>query len=151
MLIQIAVGAGLVALTSLVQAAFMLSGFRALQALRTHERSFSHHHATFIIVLFVLFMFCAMILETAIWAAVYQWLGAVQTAEGALYVSIGSFTTIGFADVHISERWRLLVAIEGVNGMMIFGWATALVIAAIQHFDVWPSTNDAKSQPNSLN
>jgi hypothetical protein len=22
--------------------------------------------------------------------------------------------------------------------MIIFGWATALVIAAIQHFDVWP-------------
>ena len=138
MLTQIAVGALLVCVTALVQAAFMLIGFRALQALRTRERSFSQHHATLIIMLFVLFMFFAMIVEVAIWAATYRWLEAVPEIEDALYVSLGSFTTIGFADVQIAEQWRVLVAIEGVNGMIIFGWATGLVIAAIQHFDVWP-------------
>jgi hypothetical protein len=145
MLTQIVVGAFLVFLTSLIQAAFMLSGFRALQALRTHERSFSHHHATLVIVLFVLYMFLAMIVEAAIWAATYRWLGAVRDTEAALYVSLGSFTTIGFTDLHIAEQWRLLVAIEGVNGMIIFGWATALIVAAIQHFDVWPHARTVRA------
>jgi hypothetical protein len=137
---QIIIGAALVGITSVVQAAFMLSGFRALQALRTHERRFSHHHATLIIVLFVLFMFLAMIVEVVIWAAVYRWIGAIGSFSDALYISTGSFTTIGIGhgEVAIAPRWRLLVAFEGVNGMIIFGWATALVIAAIQHFDVWP-------------
>ena len=145
---QMVIGAALVGITSIVQAAFMLSGFRALQALRTHERRFSHHHATLIIVIFVLYMFAAMIAEVLIWAAVFRWVGAIGTFTDALYVSTGSFTTIGYtSEVTIEPRWRLLVAFEGVNGMIIFGWATALVIAAIQHFDVWPELRrDAVAQ-----
>jgi hypothetical protein len=138
MLNEIIVGAALVAITAIVQAVFMLSGFRALQALRTHERRFSHHHATLIIVLFVLFMFLAMVVEMSIWAAVYYGVGAIEGFEDALYISVGSFTTIGYGDVAVAPEWRLLVAFEGANGMIIFGWATALVIAAVQHFDVWP-------------
>ena len=138
MLTQIVLGAALVGLTAIVQAIFMLGGFRALQALRTHERRFSHRHATLIIVLFVLFMFIAMVCEVLVWAIAYEWVGAVQRFDDALYVSVGSFTTIGFADVPIAREWRLLVALEGMDGMIMFGWATALVIAAIQHFAVWP-------------
>jgi hypothetical protein len=148
MLTQLLIGAALVGVTSIVQAAFMLVGFRALQALRTRERTFSHQHATLIIVLFVLHMFVAMIVDVAIWAAMYRWLDTVSTTEAALYVSLGSFTTIGYADVQVAEHWRLLVAVEGVNGMIIFGWATALVIAAIQHFDVWPGAHRAKWDRN---
>lgn len=141
---QIIIGAALVGITSVVQAAFMLSGFRALQALRTHERRFSHHHATLIIVAFVLYMFLAMIVEVVIWAAVYGWIGAIGSFSDALYISTGSFTTIGHSEMVIPPDWRLLVVFEGINGMIIFGWATALVIAAIQHFDVWP-----KSRPHA--
>jgi hypothetical protein len=138
MLTQIAVCAVLVALTAIIQAVFMLSGFRGLQSLRTHERHFSHHHATLIITLFVLYMFLAMVVEMFIWAGVYYGVGAIADFEDALYISIGSFTTIGHADVPIAPEWRLLIAFEGANGMIIFGWATALVIGAIRHFDVWP-------------
>ncbi|HEY0337989.1 MAG TPA: ion channel [Burkholderiales bacterium] len=150
---QLIIGAALVGITSVVQAAFMLSGFRALQALRAHERRFSHQHATLIIVIFVLYMFVAMIVEVVIWAAVLRWVGATRTFSDALYISTGSFTTIGHTgEVAIALRWRLLVAFEGVNGMIIFGWATALVVAAIQHFDVWPQLRrDAAPQRGGRN
>src|SRR6185436_2129624 len=55
MLHQMLIGASVV-----IQAAFMLAGLRALERLRTNEREFEHHHATLIIVLFVLFMFFAV-------------------------------------------------------------------------------------------
>ncbi|HEV7393098.1 MAG TPA: hypothetical protein VGO08_15755 [Burkholderiales bacterium] len=63
MLDQIVIGCVLVAMTSIVQAAFMLSGFGALQALKTHERRFARHHAAMIITVFVLYMFLAMIVQ----------------------------------------------------------------------------------------
>ncbi|MEA3153509.1 MAG: hypothetical protein QOK44_1098 [Betaproteobacteria bacterium] len=138
MLDQIAVGCVLVATTSIIQAAFMLSGFGALQALRTHERRFARHHATMIITLFVLYMFLAMIVQVWVWAAVYVWIGAIGAFNDALYISTATFTTVGFGDVAVAPEWRLLLGFEGANGMIIFGWATALIIAAIQHFDVWP-------------
>jgi hypothetical protein len=137
MLHQIAIGAGLVGATVIVQAMFMLGGLRVLERLRTNEREFGHHHATLIIVLFVLFMFLAVIVDVWIWAAVYVFVGAIGSFEDALYFSTTSFTTIGYGDIVLAHDWRLLGSFEGANGMIIFGWTTALVIAAIQRFYSW--------------
>ena len=143
MLTQLAVGISLVGLTALIQALVMLSGFRALDALRAHERRYARHHTTLFVVLFVLYMFGAMLAEMGLWAATYYYVEAVPNLETALFVSIGSFTTIGYHDAQVGEQWRLLVVLEGVCGMLVFGWAAALVIAAIQHLHVWPRPHPA--------
>ncbi|MGZ5160913.1 MAG: ion channel, partial [Burkholderiales bacterium] len=137
MLDQFVVGCVLVAATSIVQDDFMLSGFGALQALRTHERRFARHNAAMIITVFVLYMFLAMIVQVGMWAAVYVWVGAIDVFIDALYISTATFTKIGFGDVTVAPEWRLLVGFEGANRIIICGWATALIMAAIQHFDVW--------------
>ena len=137
MLNQIVMGAGLVGASVVIQAVFMLGGLRALERLRTNKREFGHHHATLIIVLFVLFMFLAVIIDVWMWAAVYVAVGAITSFEEALYFSTVSFTTIGYGDIVLSREWRLLSSFEGANGMIIFGWTTALVIAAIQRFYSW--------------
>ena len=138
MLNQLTLGVTLMAITAFVQAVFMLSGFGALRALKARNRVFKLHHASLLIVVFVLYMFVAMMSEIIIWAAVYEWIGAIGDFSDALYVSASSFTTIGYGDVGIAREWRLLIALEGANGMIVFGWATALIIAAIQHFELWP-------------
>lgn len=137
MLNQIVMGAGLLGASVIVQAVFMLVGLRALERLRTHEREFEHHHATLIIVLFVLYMFLAVIIDVWLWAAVYVITGAIPSIEEALYFSTASFTTVGYGDIVLSHEWRLLGSFEGADGMIIFGWTTALVIAAIQRFYSW--------------
>lgn len=134
---QIVLGAGLVGLTVVVQAGFMLVGLRGMEKLRTHERTFTHQHATLIIVLFVLFMFLAVIVDVWLWAAVYMIIDAIPALEDALYFSTVSFTTIGYGDIVLGKEWRLLASFEGANGMIIFGWTTALVIAVIQRFYNW--------------
>lgn len=137
MLNQIVIGAGLVGASVIIQAVFMLGGLRALERLRTHEREFENHHATLIIVLFVLFMFLAVVIDVWMWAVVYLVAGAISSFEEALYFSTASFTTVGYGDIVLSHEWRLLGSFEGANGMIIFGWTTALVIAAIQRFYSW--------------
>jgi hypothetical protein len=137
MLHQMLLGTGLIGATVVVQAAFMLAGLRVLEHLRTHERAFRHHHATLIIVGFVLFMFIAVVLDVWMWAGVYLSIGAISSLEEALYFSTTTFTTIGYGDIVLSPAWRLLASFEGANGMIIFGWTTALVIAAIQRFYAW--------------
>jgi hypothetical protein len=134
---QILMGAGLVGLTVVIQAVFMLTGLRVLETLRTAERRFAHHHATLIIVLFVLWMFIAVIIDVWVWAAVYVVIGAIEPLEEALYFSTATFTTVGYGDVVLSPQWRLLASFEGANGMILFGWSTALVIAVIQRFYAW--------------
>ena len=137
MLQQLLLGGALVGITAILQAAFMVVGLRALEALRITERNFAHHHATLIIVLFVLFMFLAIVVDVWTWAAFYVLVGAIESFETALYFSTATFTTIGYGDVVLTTEWRLLGSFEGANGMIIFGWTTALVIAVIQRFYPW--------------
>ena len=71
-------------------------------------------------------------LHTAeIWsyAFVYLQLGALSEFEPALYFSTTSFTTLGYGDIVLGAQWRILSAIEGANGLILFGWSTAFLIS----------------------
>jgi len=63
------------------------------------------------------------------YALVYLTLGAIREFEPALYFSTVSFTTIGYGDIVLGPDWRILSAIEGANGLILFGWSTAFLIS----------------------
>ena len=80
----------------------------------------------------VLLMFFLSFVEIAVWAGVYLLVGAIEKMEAALYFSTVTFTTLGYGDVLLDERWRLMAAFEAANGIIIFGLTTAVVVAAVQ-------------------
>jgi voltage-gated potassium channel Kch len=55
--------------------------------------------------------------------------GALPDLETSLYFSTTSFTTLGYGDVVLDRQWRLLGAIEGANGLLLFGWSTAFLFS----------------------
>jgi hypothetical protein len=63
------------------------------------------------------------------YAGAFLAVGALDDFETALYFSTASFTTIGYGDVVLAHRWRLMGAIEGANGLLMFGWSTAFLIS----------------------
>jgi hypothetical protein len=66
------------------------------------------------------------------WALLYLLLDAIRPLEKAVYFSVEAFTTVGYGDVVLDESWRLLSSLESANGLLMFGWSTALVFAAVQ-------------------
>ena len=80
----------------------------------------------------VIVLLGASLLEAWFWSLAYLSLGAIDSAEKALYFSIVTFTTLGYGDVVLDEAWRLLGALQAAVGIIVFGWSTALVFAAIQ-------------------
>lgn len=74
--------------------------------------------------------------EAALWAVAYRWLGAIPDGATAMLYSLSAITTYGHSDVYLTERWRLLGAIEALNGIILIGLTTALLYGLIQH--VWP-------------
>jgi len=71
------------------------------------------------------------LLETVVWAVVYQWWGLFPDYETALYFSLGSYTTIGYGDVVLPQRWRLLGAVEGISGVLLCGLSTAFIFVVM--------------------
>ena len=67
--------------------------------------------------------------EVWLYALAYIGVGAMKDFEAALYFSTTSFTTIGYGDVVLDHKWRLVGAIEGANGLLLFGWSTAFLIS----------------------
>ena len=78
----------------------------------------------------VFVMSLAGFLESALWAVFYLMVDALPTLEDAIYFSLVTFTTLGYGDITLDERWRVLAAFEAANGIIMFGWTTAIIATA---------------------
>jgi hypothetical protein len=72
------------------------------------------------------------IVQVAIWGLLYRLLGAFEDFETAMYFSGVTFTSLGYGEVLLEGRMRLLGPLQAANGLMMFGISTALFISAIQ-------------------
>jgi hypothetical protein len=46
-----------------------------------------------------------------------------------------NYTTLGYGDVTPVERWRLLGPITAMNGVLLFGWSTAVIFEVLRRID----------------
>ena len=118
--------------TTVIQSAFMLGGVAALRAHLDRADGLSHLQATLVLAVFVIWLFFATILQVTVWAVLYRLLGALPNFEDALYFSTVTYATLGYGDITLVEKWRLLSSFEAANGLIMFGWSTALVFVAVQ-------------------
>lgn len=88
------------------------------------------YYALLIIFLFIGIMLLHII-ETSLWATYYYTRGHFSNFETSLYFSLTSYTTIGYGDVLLPQRWRLLGALEGVTGVLLCGISTAFIFAVM--------------------
>jgi hypothetical protein len=75
-------------------------------------------------------------IEAALWAAAYWWLGALNSPADAILYSIDSISTRGASGLVLEHDWRLMGALEAVDGMLLFGISTAYVFTVMQAY--WP-------------
>lgn len=86
---------------------------------------------TLLLSLIMILMLLGNFVQMAIWAKVFMWLGEFDQFSTALYHSGVNFATLGYGDIVMSERWRLLGPLEGANGILMFGVSTSVMTAAI--------------------
>ncbi len=87
------------------------------------------------------------IVQIAFWALLYIRFGAFEDFETAVYFSGVTFTSLGYGDVVLSGRMRLLAPLQAANGLMMFGITTAVFIAAVQHaIAKWPAAHRARAK-----
>lgn len=78
-----------------------------------------------------LVMAAAHLLQITAWAAAYLMVGEFSAFDTAFYYSAQSYTALGYGDIIVSERWRLLGPLESINGLLLFGLSTAVMFAVM--------------------
>ncbi len=87
---------------------------------------------TRVLIVTILGIFFVHTVEIWTWAVLYFWLGEFETMERSLYFSTVTFTTLGYGDITLQERWQLLSSFEAANGIILFGVSTAFVFGVIR-------------------
>lgn len=82
--------------------------------------------------LVMLLMMLGYCVQIALWAGLFMLLGEFDEFATSIYYSGVTFATLGYGDIVLSERWRLLGALEAGNGVLMLGISTGVMTAAVK-------------------
>ncbi len=69
--------------------------------------------------------------QIALWAGAFVLCGDFAGFEDAFYHPVVNFTTLGYGDIVMSRRWRLLGPLEAVNGNLMLGLSAAMLFTVL--------------------
>jgi hypothetical protein len=70
--------------------------------------------------------------EVLVWSLAYAIVGAAPAGADPVYFAFVNYTTLGYGDVTPVQRWRLLGPITAMNGVLLFGWSTAVIFEVLR-------------------
>ena len=77
-------------------------------------------------------LMAAHIAEVVVWSLAYMMVGAAPPGTDFIYFAFVNYTTLGYGDVTPIERWHLLGPMTAMNGVLLFGWSTAVIFAVLR-------------------
>lgn len=84
---------------------------------------------TYVISVLMTMLFIGHLVQAAIWAVLFMALGEFNSFSTAFYHSLVNFASLGYGDIVMSEKWRLLGAIEASNGVLMFGLSAGTMLS----------------------
>ncbi len=135
MLVQIALGSAMIAITTVMMAVVVATAMIALEWLNRSNLS------GFLLVVQSLvcstfFMIAGLSAAIWMWAIVFFYIGAFEGFYESLYFCMVAFTTLGFGDVTLPNQWKLQSGFIATNGLIIFGISTAFLIDVLREHQV---------------
>jgi hypothetical protein len=89
--------------------------------------------------------------EVMVWALAYHLVDAAPPAAKLVYFAFVNYTTLGYGDVLPVESWQLLGPMTAMNGVLLFGWSTAVMFEILRrvltrNFDISHSVGTESGQ-----
>ena len=98
------------------------------------EREMSHRSFQLVAIMTatVSVLMVAHIAEVAVWTFAYAIVGVAPPGTDLIYFAFVNYTTLGYGDVTPIVRWHLLGPMTAMNGVLLFGWSTAVIFAVLR-------------------
>jgi hypothetical protein len=126
------VGVGVTLCTLVVQGVASALGVEAVGALVARRmvgaRLWRNGLATLML---ALILWVGHLMQMAVWAVIFVAAGEFREFAVAFYHSAVNYTTLGYGDVIMSPRWRLLGPQEAASGTLAFGWSIAVIVTVV--------------------
>lgn len=136
MLGHIATDIALICVTTLIHAAFMVTSKHVFDRhVRLYGLPRRETTKALAVSLLTAWMCLGLVCEVLLWALYYRWqpeIAALPDLETAFYFSMVTFTSVGYGDVVISGPSRVLASLQAANGVIVFGWTTAIIFYFVQ-------------------
>ena len=81
----------------------------------------------------MLAMMSANLLQIALWGWLFVSLGEFEDLYAAIYHSAVNFTSLGYGDVVMNQKWKLLGPLEAANGVLMMAMTAATLTAILQN------------------
>jgi len=103
-------------------------------ARKASARSKSHasQHLVLIMIPVVLVLMVTHAAEIIVWALAYALVDAAPEGADRVYFAFVNYTTLGYGDVVPVRRWNLLGPMTAMNGVLLFGWSTAVIFEVLR-------------------
>jgi len=132
MLRQFLVGGGVSVFNIAIHALVMTTVVRVAQAASAKDKSHSSLLLIAVMIPTVLVLMVTHALEVIVWSLAYSIVDAAAAGADVVYFAFVNYTTLGYGDVIPVERWRLLGPITAMNGVLLFGWSTAVIFEVLR-------------------
>ena len=74
----------------------------------------------------------AHLAEVLVWSLTYATVDVAPEGADLVYFAFVNYTTLGYGDVTPVKRWSLLGPMTAMNGVLLFGWSTAVIFEVLR-------------------
>jgi hypothetical protein len=132
MLRQLIVGSGVSICNIVIHALVMTAVVRVARTVGAKKMAHPAILLICVMVATVSVLMAAHMLEVVVWALAYAIVDAAPAGADLVYFALVNYTTLGYGDITPMARWRLLGPMTAMNGVLLFGWSTAVIFQVLR-------------------
>src|ERR1043166_7177987 len=125
------VGIGVTVSALVIQGMAAVLGVEAINALMARRAVGTVWRNGLATLMLIMILLTGHLAQMAVWALAFMAAGEIGTFAVAFYHSAVNYTSLGYGDIVMSPRWRLLGPQETANGTLAFGWSTAAIVTVV--------------------
>ncbi|VIO77605.1 hypothetical protein CI41S_58610 [Bradyrhizobium ivorense] len=132
MLFQLIVGSAVSAINIVLHSLFTVAVIGLLRNVTLSATGRSGLQLSGVMVATALILMLAHTLEIVVWSLAYFVCSAAPAGSDLLYFAFVNYTTLGYGDVVPVKKWQLIGPMAAMNGILMFGWSTAVLFEVLQ-------------------
>jgi hypothetical protein len=132
MLDQWLVGSAISACSIAIHALMMTLVIQSARVVTTKRMVWPSLRLPLVMIATVLVLMVAHTAEVLAWALGYWMTDAVPAGTSLVYFAFVNYTTLGYGDIVPKPDWQLLGPMAAMNGILMFGWSTAVIFEVLR-------------------